>query len=250
VEGSSSGQTAYGVWGTNAFSGTGTGGTGVYGNSDQGIGVQGYGATGIQGQANTTTGCGIEAWSQGQVTTQCGLSVTGTSSFDGNITITGSGTYSGTWSQSSDARLKKDIETVTNALPQILQLRGVTFKWRDPAKHGGNTGQQVGLIAQEVEQVFPEWVSTDKDGFRAVSTQGFPGLAVEAMRELSNENEALSNELSQVEQRVDRVANRPGQTTAGLAGSHASWAPIALLALLAIGLGLAMGRPSTHSKDA
>jgi NAD(P)H-dependent flavin oxidoreductase YrpB (nitropropane dioxygenase family) len=61
---------------------------------------------------------------------------------------------------SSDERLKKNIETISNskALRDILALNPVTYDWKDKA-HG--EGSQLGFIAQEVEKVVPELVTTD-----------------------------------------------------------------------------------------
>jgi hypothetical protein len=205
VEGSSSGSSVTGVYGTNTFSGSGVGGTGVYGSSTQGIGVAAYGTPGIKAQSNSTTGCGAVALSDGSSTSHCGLTETGTSSFDGNITLTGSGTYTGTWSQSSDRRLKTEIAPIADALTQALRLRGVTFGWVDPARQGDQSSKQTGLIAQEVEHVFPEWVTTDRDGYKAVTTQGFPGLAVEAIRLLHDRNRQLRTRLGRAQERLTRI---------------------------------------------
>ena len=49
------------------------------------------------------------------------------------------------WTISSDARLKKNIRVIPGALDKILQLRGVTFEWKEPEKHANRTGMQIGL---------------------------------------------------------------------------------------------------------
>ncbi len=72
----------------------------------------------------------------------------------------------GAWSNFSDRRLKKDIEPLAGALERLLALRGVTFKYQDPKLKFGLPGRQVGMIAQEVEQVFPEWVDEDAEGYK------------------------------------------------------------------------------------
>ncbi len=67
----------------------------------------------------------------------------------------------GTWANSSDVRLKTNIEPITGelALNKILQLQGVQFDWINPEDHGNMIGTQGGFIAQEVEKVFPKWIS-------------------------------------------------------------------------------------------
>jgi hypothetical protein len=94
-----------------------------------------------------------------------------------------------TWTTSSDERLKTDIEALDGALGKLLALRGVSFRWRDPEAHGGLAGQQMGLIAQEVEAVFPQWVGEDATGYKTLSVGGFEGLVAEALRELRAEKD-------------------------------------------------------------
>lgn len=107
---------------------------------------------------------------------------------------------------SSDARLKKSIAPLPDALSRLLRLRGVTYEWREPGKRGRLPGVQTGLIAQEVEKVFPEWVGTDKEGFKTLTIRGFEALAVESFRELSTENEALRREVTTLSAKVERTA--------------------------------------------
>lgn len=97
---------------------------------------------------------------------------------------------SSAWTVSSDARLKKNVHRIGNALADLLALRGVTYQWIDPASQGGMAGVYTGLIAQEVESVFPEWVSEDSKGFKQVTVIGFEGIVVEALRDLKNEMDA------------------------------------------------------------
>ncbi len=103
---------------------------------------------------------------------------------------------SNTWTISSDARLKKNVETIKNALDDLLALRGVTYQWIDPSTQGGMDGVYTGMIAQEVEPIFPEWVREDESGYKTLTVIGFEGLVVEALRELRSEKDAKIAELS------------------------------------------------------
>ena len=107
----------------------------------------------------------------------------------GDLTITGVGRKpgGGSWTSSSDERLKKNIAPLTDALSKLLQLRGVRFEWREPGKMGNLTGPQLGLVTQEVEKVFPEWVNTGPDGYEELTVRGFEALVIEALRELKAE---------------------------------------------------------------
>jgi hypothetical protein len=85
---------------------------------------------------------------------------------------------------SSDARLKKDVATVTSALDKVDALRGVTFTWKD------SNVKSIGLIAQEVKEVLPEIISTDDDGFMGIRYTNVIGVLVEAIKELKADFEA------------------------------------------------------------
>jgi hypothetical protein len=93
------------------------------------------------------------------------------------------------WTISSDRRLKKNIEPLSGALERLLQLRGVTFQWLDPASQGGITGTQMGLIADEVRHAFPQWVGRDPKGYQTLTVGGFEALTAEALRELRAEKD-------------------------------------------------------------
>lgn len=103
---------------------------------------------------------------------------------------------SNTWTVSSDERLKTDIETLDGSLQKLLALRGVSYRWRDPAAQGGHDGIHAGLLAQNVEQVFPEWIGTDPAGYKTVTVTGFEGLVAEALRELRAEKDTALAELA------------------------------------------------------
>ncbi len=61
------------------------------------------------------------------------------------------------------------------------------------------------MIAQEVEKVFPEWVGTDRDGYKTLTIRGFEALAVESLRTLKSENDVLRQKLSDLEHTADRT---------------------------------------------
>ncbi len=91
------------------------------------------------------------------------------------------------WFASSDARLKTDIHSLSGSLEKLLQLRSVTFRFKDPAR---GAGVRTGFIAQEVEKIIPEWVTEDDKGIKAVGYTGFESMAVQALRELRAEKDA------------------------------------------------------------
>jgi hypothetical protein len=91
------------------------------------------------------------------------------------------------WNTSSDVRLKEHITEIENPLDKILQLRGVEFVWRSdvgaPTKH--DQTHDIGVIAQEVEKVFPEAVTSPKDGgFKSVAYSKLIAPVIGAIQEL------------------------------------------------------------------
>ncbi len=97
---------------------------------------------------------------------------------DGSIFI------DGTLHQSSDMRLKRNVKSLADALSRLLSLRGVSYEWKDAENNPDRTRTQMGFISQEVESVFPEWVSEDHRGLKMLTTSGLGAMTVEAIREL------------------------------------------------------------------
>lgn len=103
-----------------------------------------------------------------------------------NSKVTGSLEVTGDITNSSDARLKTEIQTLTGALDKVRRLRGASFKMDGEKK--------IGVIAQEVLEVVPEVVK--KDGkYYSVSYGNLVSLLIEAIKELEVKVEALSNGL-------------------------------------------------------
>ena len=96
----------------------------------------------------------------------------------------------GSWSVFSDGRLKKNVEDLDGALETLLDLRGVSFEYKDAVAIGELEGERVGFIAQEVEGVLPDWVEDTETGYKQLTIRGFEALAVEALRELNDRREA------------------------------------------------------------
>jgi len=104
----------------------------------------------------------------------------------GNLTTHGNAYKpgGGSWSTLSDARTKTSIEPLGNALSTLLKLRGVTYEYANPSAFHERAGTHIGMVAQDVEQVFPSWVDTGGDGYKRLTFRGFEAVAVEAVREL------------------------------------------------------------------
>ena len=117
---------------------------------------------------------------------------TNATTFTHQMTIDGGGnvTATGNVTAYSDVSLKENIEVIPDAIAKVSAIRGVTYDRKDMegARHAG-------VIAQEVEAVLPEVVSTDEEGVKSVAYGNLVGLLVEAVKELTERVEELEARL-------------------------------------------------------
>jgi hypothetical protein len=84
----------------------------------------------------------------------------------------------------SDARFKKNIKPLQESLEKVLQLQGVSYEMKTeeyPDQHF-SAGQQLGLIAQDVEKIVPEVVSENPDGYKAIDYSKLVPLLIESIK--------------------------------------------------------------------
>jgi hypothetical protein len=115
----------------------------------------------------------------------------GTSGTNGCVTNFAGTGIAGTCS--SDMRLKTNVRPFGPVLDRVARLQPVFFEWRAsefPAYHFG-AGANTGLIAQDVEPLFPDMVVTDQRGFKMVNYSELPYLTLAAVTELKAQNDAL-----------------------------------------------------------
>ena len=96
----------------------------------------------------------------------------------------------------SDEKWKKNIETLPDSLEKILALRGVNYDWRvdEYMDKKFSSDKQIGLIAQEVEKVFPEVVNTSGDG-KTVDYASLVAPLIEAVKAQQKQIEKLKQEI-------------------------------------------------------
>lgn len=109
----------------------------------------------------------------------------GTSGSNGCLKNFGGGTITGTCS--SDEKLKKDIQPMESVLDKISQLVPKTYHWRSEEYPNKKFGTQLeyGLVAQDVEKIFPDMVEKDANGLKAIHYERLPILSVQAIKELT-----------------------------------------------------------------
>ena len=107
--------------------------------------------------------------------------------FDGTTTIAGD------LSINSDARLKANIISLGSTLAKLLKIDGKTYTM----KKDENKKQKIGLLAQDIEKVFPELVS-ESNGVKSVNYQGLVPVLINALKE-------QDNKMNEQEARIERL---------------------------------------------
>ena len=87
-------------------------------------------------------------------------------------------------------------EEESGATEKIKQLRGVTWEWREEAPEEAKEQPGLGVIAQEVEKVFPELVETTPEGLKKVNYEGLIAPLIEAVKELDDRVRELERRLA------------------------------------------------------
>jgi len=107
----------------------------------------------------------------------------------------------------SDQRWKKNIQPIHQALSLVEKLKGVRFEYRTEEfknKHF-EKGQQIGLIAQEVEPVIPEIVKTDQDGYKAISYEKLTAVLIEAIKEQHLTIKEQNAKIKELEAKINKM---------------------------------------------
>jgi len=156
--------------------GNSTGSAGYYLEST-GSGVQ-WSQLSVDASAISNGNSNITAASNSDITVTTGGSLCATFNTSNNLIVTGTVT-----AQSSIA-LKDNVETITDALAKVMNLRGVEFDYKSNGRH------QIGVVAEEVEQVVP-CVIDETNGIKSVAYQNLVAVLIEAVKDLKNEIDEL-----------------------------------------------------------
>ena len=103
--------------------------------------------------------------------------------------VSGVGVLTATdFNSTSDISLKENIHTIENPLSKVMQLNGVSFDWKESQE------PSMGVIAQELEKVFPELVKTND--IKSVNYNGLIGVLIEAVKEQQKQIEELKKQIN------------------------------------------------------
>ena len=95
---------------------------------------------------------------------------------------------------SSDRRFKDNIRVMENPLESLDKLNGYRFTWNEDLSHiHSYEGEDIGVIAQEVEEVLPEIVSNRTNGYKGVKYEKIVPLLIECIKELKSEIDILKS---------------------------------------------------------
>ena len=122
--------------------------------------------------------------------------------FNGDTTIGNDLTVEGDVVVSSDARLKANIVSLGATLAKLLLIDGKSYTMKKDGK------QKIGVLAQDIQKVFPELVSTDDRDMLAVNYQGLVPVLINALKEQDakmNVQQAEIDELKKQEKRLERL---------------------------------------------
>ena len=131
--------------------------------------------------------------------------------------------------ETSDVRLKKDIEPISDALSKVLSMDGVTYNWKteEYPDMGLNDDLQHGLIAQELEKIVPELVLTDKEGWKSIEYTHLVPILVEAIKEqqiviakLESINDKTSIRMNQLESALVKIQTGLEEREGKVSASH------------------------------
>ena len=108
------------------------------------------------------------------------------------MTIAQDGVISGDFNDTSDIALKENISEISSSYEKVKQLNPVKFNWKEEEEKG--TDEQIGFIAQEVEEVYPELVRGE-EGSRSVNVVGLVSVLTKTVQELTQKVEELEDKL-------------------------------------------------------
>lgn len=166
-------------------------GTGIVRGTEDQINVIGVGSTAFQ----LSIADHVVLPGTMQVSGISTLAADGSDSFIGGELYVAGKVRAAKFSTVSDKRLKTNIKKINNPLEALSGIEGVLFNWRV------DNSQDVGLIAQDVERALPEAVH-ESDNIKSVNYNGVIGLLVEAVKELSQENQLLRMDVASMKAKL------------------------------------------------
>jgi len=195
--------------GGNIIYGTDAGGT--FGGELQKLSVVSLGRTAALGAAPLSINGSCTKADIADTSCDNALTMTGDMAVEGLISVTNlyaqSFVYDSNAGTGSDFRLKQDIAPIDSVLEKMSKLNGYSFVM----KTGGKT--RFGVIAQEVEKVFPSIVTTARDGYKTVDYMGLVGPLVQSVNQLTKQNSELKGQLEEQARSIKALQKKIDEET-------------------------------------
>jgi hypothetical protein len=124
---------------------------------------------------------------------------------NGETTVTGNWTGP-SFTSTSDARFKENVVTLSGVLAKLEGIRGVSYTWREDIQNPTHqTGEDIGVIAQELNTVFPELVVTDKDGYFSVNYAKMSAILLQAIKEQQVQISAQQTQMDNMQNQINEI---------------------------------------------
>jgi hypothetical protein len=121
------------------------------------------------------------------------------------ISGNGNATLAGVLTQNSDARLKANIRPIHSPLEQLQNINGYTYNWLDKNR---DTSMQVGVLAQEVQQIYPQLVHQNEKGELSVNYMGLVPVLIEAIKEQNKKLEDLQKQMEEQRKMIEQLLKK------------------------------------------
>jgi len=124
--------------------------------------------------------------------------------------INGDIEYTGTIGPPSDIRLKKNITGLENVIEKLNKIKGVYYEWNLSDNLGLllREGKQIGVIAQDVESVYPELVTTNDKGYKMVDYTKLTPVLLEAIKEQQKMIDSQNSKIERLENLVEQLLSQ------------------------------------------
>lgn len=118
---------------------------------------------------------------------------------------TGNAWLAGTLTQASDARLKKNIQPLSVTLSKLDKINGYTYNWINDQK---DAEEQIGVLAQEVQKLYPQLVKQNAQGELSVNYGGLVPVLLEGIKEQQKQIEALQEQTLQQQKQIESILKK------------------------------------------
>jgi hypothetical protein len=121
--------------------------------------------------------------------------------------LAGSGCYTGSFGLCSDRRFKENVTGLNHPLETLKRLRGISFTWKREKYPDRRfpEGDQIGVIAQELEKVLPSLVTTDAEGYKSVDYARLAPVIIESVKAQQDQIDKQQQQIQKQQQQIEEL---------------------------------------------